>query len=127
MHFQLILATAGYDHTIKFWAAHTGVCTRTHQHPDSQVCHSSAITTDMSPQPSLAPSVADPDPHLDPDSNRSVDSDSELGSGFRRAKMSQKNRKKFPSCFLPIFVQFVLLFNLQESSLEVLLAMCFSY
>jgi len=34
---QIILATAGYDHTIKFWAAHTGACTRTHQHPDSQV------------------------------------------------------------------------------------------
>ena len=25
---QVILVTAGYDHTIKFWAAHTGVCTR---------------------------------------------------------------------------------------------------
>jgi len=34
---EVILATAGYDHTIKFWAAHTGVCTRTLQHPDSQV------------------------------------------------------------------------------------------
>jgi len=34
---DVILATAGYDHTIKFWAAHTGVCTRTLQHPDSQV------------------------------------------------------------------------------------------
>lgn len=34
---QVILATAGYDHTIKFWSAHTGVCTRTHQHPESQV------------------------------------------------------------------------------------------
>ena len=34
---QVILATGGYDHTIKFWAAHTGVCTRTLQHPDSQV------------------------------------------------------------------------------------------
>jgi len=34
---QVILATAGYDHTIKFWAAHTGLCTRTHQHADSQV------------------------------------------------------------------------------------------
>jgi len=34
---NVILATAGYDHTIKFWAAHTGVCTRTLQHPDSQV------------------------------------------------------------------------------------------
>ena len=34
---NVILATAGYDHTIKFWSAHTGVCTRTLQHPDSQV------------------------------------------------------------------------------------------
>ena len=34
---QVILATAGYDHAIKFWAAHTGVCTRTLQHDDSQV------------------------------------------------------------------------------------------
>ena len=34
---QVILATAGYDHTIKFWAAHTGVCTGTLQHADSQV------------------------------------------------------------------------------------------
>ena len=34
---NVILATAGYDHTIKFWAAHTGVCTRTLQPPDSQV------------------------------------------------------------------------------------------
>ena len=37
---QVILATAGYDHTIKFWAADTGVCTRTLQHPDSQVKNS---------------------------------------------------------------------------------------
>jgi len=34
---QVILATAGYDHAIKFWAAPTGVCTRTLQHDDSQV------------------------------------------------------------------------------------------
>eukprot|EP00088_Acartia_fossae_P015169 TRINITY_DN1826_c0_g1_i1.p1 TRINITY_DN1826_c0_g1~~TRINITY_DN1826_c0_g1_i1.p1 ORF type:complete len:350 (+),score=44.03 TRINITY_DN1826_c0_g1_i1:50-1099(+) len=34
---EIILATAGYDNSIKFWSAHTGVCTRTHQHPDSQV------------------------------------------------------------------------------------------
>jgi len=34
---QVILATAGYDLAIKFWAAHTGVCTRTLQHDDSQV------------------------------------------------------------------------------------------
>ncbi|PIK49498.1 putative target of rapamycin complex subunit lst8 [Apostichopus japonicus] len=34
---QVILATAGYDHTIRFWQAHTGICQRTVQHPDSQV------------------------------------------------------------------------------------------
>ncbi|ELU05495.1 hypothetical protein CAPTEDRAFT_165576 [Capitella teleta] len=31
----VILATAGYDHTIRFWQAHTGICHRTVQHPDS--------------------------------------------------------------------------------------------
>ena len=35
---EVILATAGYDHTIKFWQAHTGQCIRTLQHADSQVC-----------------------------------------------------------------------------------------
>ena len=44
---QMMLATAGYDHTIKFWSAHTGVCTRTLQHPDSQV-NSLAISGDGS-------------------------------------------------------------------------------
>ena len=33
----------GYDHTIKFWAAHSGVCTRTHQHPDSQVLNTKLV------------------------------------------------------------------------------------
>lgn len=33
---QLLLATGGYDHTIKLWQAHTGVCIRTLQHLDSQ-------------------------------------------------------------------------------------------
>jgi G protein beta subunit-like protein len=33
----VILATAGYDRTIKFWDALSGICTRTIQHPDSQV------------------------------------------------------------------------------------------
>ncbi|XP_043192043.1 target of rapamycin complex subunit lst8-like [Amphibalanus amphitrite] len=33
----ILLATAGYDHTIKFWEPHTGVCKRTCQHQDSQV------------------------------------------------------------------------------------------
>ena len=31
----VILATAGYGHAIKFWQAHTGICLRTVQHPDS--------------------------------------------------------------------------------------------
>ena len=34
---QVILATGGYDHSIKFWQAHSGVCQRTVTHPDSQV------------------------------------------------------------------------------------------
>jgi G protein beta subunit-like protein len=29
--------TAGYDHTIRFWEALSGICSRTIQHPDSQV------------------------------------------------------------------------------------------
>lgn len=33
----VLLATAGYDHTIRFWQAHSGICHRTVQHPDSQV------------------------------------------------------------------------------------------
>ncbi|KAH3873331.1 target of rapamycin complex subunit lst8-like isoform X2 [Dreissena polymorpha] len=33
----VILATAGYDHAIRFWQAHSGICYRTVQHPDSQV------------------------------------------------------------------------------------------
>lgn len=32
---QVILATAGYDHAIRFWQAHNGVCHRTVQHADS--------------------------------------------------------------------------------------------
>lgn len=34
---SVILASAGYDHTIRFWEALTGVCSRTIQHTDSQV------------------------------------------------------------------------------------------
>ncbi|XP_044732840.1 target of rapamycin complex subunit lst8 [Chrysoperla carnea] len=34
---QVIFATGGYDHTIKIWQAHTGICQRTCQHADSQV------------------------------------------------------------------------------------------
>lgn len=32
---SIILATAGYDHTIKFWQPHTGICSKTVPHPDS--------------------------------------------------------------------------------------------
>lgn len=34
---SVVLATAGYDHTIRFWEATTGVCYRTLQFQDSQV------------------------------------------------------------------------------------------
>ena len=34
---SVVLATAGYDHTIRFWEAPSGVCYRTIQYPDSQV------------------------------------------------------------------------------------------
>lgn len=43
----VVLATAGYDHTIRFWEATTGVCYRTVQYPDSQV-NRLAITPDKS-------------------------------------------------------------------------------
>lgn len=32
---NMLLATGGYDHCIKFWYPHDGVCYRTVQHPDS--------------------------------------------------------------------------------------------
>lgn len=34
---SVILASAGYDHTIRFWEALTGVCSRTITHTDAQV------------------------------------------------------------------------------------------
>ncbi|XP_050298730.1 target of rapamycin complex subunit lst8 isoform X2 [Anthonomus grandis grandis] len=34
---QIILATGGYDHTIKLWQTPTGICHRTMQHAESQV------------------------------------------------------------------------------------------
>uniref|UniRef100_H3GAF7 Protein LST8 homolog n=1 Tax=Phytophthora ramorum TaxID=164328 RepID=H3GAF7_PHYRM len=33
----VVLATAGYDHTIRFWEAASGTCNRTVKYPDSQV------------------------------------------------------------------------------------------
>lgn len=32
---RIILATASYDHDIKLWQGHTGVCERTLQHPET--------------------------------------------------------------------------------------------
>jgi G protein beta subunit-like protein len=32
---SVILATASYDHTIRFWEAHTGKCKAFVQHPES--------------------------------------------------------------------------------------------
>ena len=34
---QVILATAGYDHTIRFWEAHSGICLKVLPHNESQV------------------------------------------------------------------------------------------
>lgn len=34
---NIVFATGGYDHSIKFWYPHDGVCYRTAQHPESQV------------------------------------------------------------------------------------------
>jgi len=34
---SVVLATAGYDHTVRFWEATRGVCYRTLQYSDSQV------------------------------------------------------------------------------------------
>ena len=33
----VVLATAGYDHTVRFWEATRGICYRTLQYADSQV------------------------------------------------------------------------------------------
>lgn len=35
--YPTLMITAGYDHTIRFWEALSGICSRTIQHPDSQV------------------------------------------------------------------------------------------
>lgn len=32
---QILFATAGYDHTIRFWKPHTGACYRILQHNES--------------------------------------------------------------------------------------------
>lgn len=34
---QVLLVTASYDRTLRFWEALSGICSRTIQHPDSQV------------------------------------------------------------------------------------------
>lgn len=42
---EVVLVSAGYDHTIRFWEALSGICIRTIQHPDSQV-NKLAISSD---------------------------------------------------------------------------------
>lgn len=37
MSSSVVLATAGYDHTIRFWEATSGICYRTLQYQESQV------------------------------------------------------------------------------------------
>lgn len=32
---SIVLVSGGYDHSIKFWFPHDGVCYRTAQHPES--------------------------------------------------------------------------------------------
>lgn len=32
---ETVLATAGYDHTVKLWNISTALCVKTFQHPDS--------------------------------------------------------------------------------------------
>ena len=32
---NIVFATGGYDHSVKFWHPHDGVCYRTAQHPES--------------------------------------------------------------------------------------------
>jgi G protein beta subunit-like protein len=44
---SVVLATAGYDHTIRFWEATSGICYRTLQYADSQV-NKLEITADKS-------------------------------------------------------------------------------
>ena len=39
---SVVLATAGYDHTVRFWEATRGICYRTLQYADSQVGHTRA-------------------------------------------------------------------------------------
>lgn len=34
---SVILVTAGYDNTIRFWEALSGICSRTIKHPDSVI------------------------------------------------------------------------------------------
>ncbi|KAJ3193775.1 RNase P and RNase MRP subunit, partial [Dinochytrium kinnereticum] len=43
---EVVLATAGYDHTIKFWEALSGMCVRTIQHPDNSQVNKLSISPD---------------------------------------------------------------------------------
>lgn len=45
----VVLATAGYDHTIRFWEAASGTCNRTVKYPDS-VGHSTYRSVSSTPR-----------------------------------------------------------------------------
>lgn len=47
MNNQIILATGGYDHTIKLWRAETRDCLKTMQHPDSVSSFQKATQTNQ--------------------------------------------------------------------------------
>ncbi|NXU98872.1 LST8 protein, partial [Cettia cetti] len=51
----VILATAGYDHTVRFWQAHSGICTRTVQHQDSVSFHPRRPGSPGPPPPRTSP------------------------------------------------------------------------
>jgi G protein beta subunit-like protein len=52
---QVVLATAGYDHTIRFWEATSGICYRSLPHAESQV-----NALDISPDKALLAAAGNP-------------------------------------------------------------------
>ncbi|NWS54016.1 LST8 protein, partial [Chunga burmeisteri] len=88
----VILATAGYDHTVRFWQAHSGICTRTVQHQDS---------VSFTAAPGRGGPGRSRDPPRPPDTVSSV-SRPRFGSGHRQqppspaAPQSQRSRSPAP-------------------------------
>ena len=46
---NIVFATGGYDHSIKFWHPHDGVCYRTATHPESVSLLYTCIYADIYP------------------------------------------------------------------------------